>query len=98
MPSLREDYMALFVFRNLHICIKDDFTVVSSKTLKTVPTLDRHRFDADPDPTFYFDSALDCTYAGKFNFFTFFHSSGSLHCFVFFVSVIGVIIFSTHFG
>jgi hypothetical protein len=33
MPSLREDYMAHFVFRNLQTCIKDDFTVESSKTV-----------------------------------------------------------------
>ncbi len=60
--------------------------------------LDRHRFDADPDPTFYFDADPDFPYAGKFHFFPFFHSSASLHCFVFLVSVIGVVIFNTHFG
>jgi hypothetical protein len=36
--------------------------------------VDRHRVDADPDPTFYFDSALDpyptsrCTHVGNQKF------------------------------
>jgi hypothetical protein len=57
--------------------------------------VDRHRFDTDPDPdaTFHFnadpdpDPAPSCTLIKKSElFFTFVHSSASLHCCIFLVS------------
>ncbi len=71
--------------------------------------MDRHRFDAgpDPDPTFYFDADThpgpdatpSFTFVAKSEFLFFTHSSTSLHCFmmmtfIFLVIVIGVIIFN----
>ncbi len=66
-----------------------------------------HCFDADPDPdpTYHFnadpdpdqdpeqDPSLSFTHVGK-SVQTFIHSSASLYCFIFLVSVIGVIIFN----
>ncbi len=65
--------------------------------------VDRHRFgadpDADPDPTFHFDAGpdpdpttLSFTHVGKSK--NSFHSNASLYCFIFLVSVIGVIMFN----
>ncbi len=64
--------------------------------------MDQHHVDADPDPTFHFDANPDSypvpadslTLAEKSYFFLLIHSSASLHCFIFLVSVIGVIIFN----
>ncbi len=57
--------------------------------------MDRHSFDADPDPTFQFDAYQD---PDPFPIFTdvgkpeilliFLHSSASLHCFIFLFSII----------
>jgi hypothetical protein len=78
------------------------YIVVPQVSVQT-SAVDRHRFDADPDPTFYFDVDPDpdpyptSSYkqVGKSKFFlTFIHSNASLHCFIFLISVIGVVIFS----
>jgi hypothetical protein len=47
--------------------------------------VDRHHFDADldSDSTFHFDSYPEFTHVGKSDFFTFIHSSASLHSFYF---------------
>jgi hypothetical protein len=52
--------------------------------------VDRHRFDADPDPIIHYDVYLDpdinpsFTLVGKSKFFfTFIHSNASLHCIIF---------------
>jgi hypothetical protein len=56
--------------------------------------VDRHRFDADPDPTFHFDADPDPDRTLRFiqkngTFFTFIHSIVSLHNFMFLISDIG---------
>ncbi len=61
--------------------------------------VNRLRLDADPDPTFHFDADPDPDPNPRFThvrtiFFTFIHSCASLHCFIFLVSVIFVIIFN----
>jgi hypothetical protein len=66
--------------------------------------VERHQFDADsdPDPTFhlmqiqirFLPQVLHMLENKKTFFFTFLHRSSSLHCFVFLVSGIGVIIFN----
>jgi hypothetical protein len=67
--------------------------------------VDRHHSDADPDPTFQFDTDPDqdplpsFTHVGKsenfdLNWFTLNDSSTSLHCFIFLVGVIDVKIFN----
>jgi hypothetical protein len=60
-----------------------------------ISVVDRHCFDAntDPDPTFHFDANPDPNPTPRFTqkseiFLLFFHSGASLHCFMFFVSVI----------
>jgi hypothetical protein len=53
--------------------------------------VDRHRFDADPDPIFHFDAYPEWKIR---IFFTFINSIVSLHCFIFLVSVINVKIFN----
>ncbi len=60
--------------------------------------VDRHSFDAYPDPSFHFDAEPDpdldptpsLTHVG--NFYTYIYSSASLPCFIFHVGIIGVII------
>ncbi len=66
--------------------------------------VDCHLFDADPDPTFHFDAdpeiririlTLVLQMMENLNFFfTLVNSSASLHCFVFHVRAIDVIIFN----
>jgi hypothetical protein len=70
--------------------------------------MDGHRFNADPhqDPTFQFDADTDpkpdpdptptLTHVEKYEFLKTFFTSVlcSLHCFIFFISVMSVIIFN----
>jgi hypothetical protein len=51
--------------------------------------VDRHRFDADPNPTFHFLMPIQIG-KSEFLFFTFINSSASLHCFIFLVSVTAI--------
>jgi hypothetical protein len=53
--------------------------------------VDRHRFDADPDPTFH-PRVYKCGKIKKN--LAFIHISAGLHCFIFFFSLIGAIIFN----
>ncbi len=53
--------------------------------------MDRHCFDVDldPNPTLHFYTDPDPPHVGNRNFFTYIHSSDSLHCFIvlyFFIS------------
>jgi hypothetical protein len=56
---------------------------------------DRHRFDADPDPTFHL---MPIQIRILFQIYTCCKICSSLHCLIFLVSVIGVIIFNIFNG
>jgi hypothetical protein len=75
-------------------------SVLARSYIATCSVVDRHRFDADLDPTFNVDAVpgpdsdhtLNFTHVGKSNI-SFDSSVASLHCFIFFVSAMCVIIF-----
>jgi uncharacterized membrane protein len=78
--------------------------------MPAINIVDRHRFDADPDPTFHFaaypdpDPTPSFTHVGISDFFdifyslifliSFIYSTVSLHIFIFLVSVLGALIFN----
>jgi hypothetical protein len=60
-----------------------------------IQTFSAFNFDADSDPNPDPAPTTSFTHDGKSEiFFSFIHSSASLHCFIFLVSVIGVTIFN----
>ncbi len=60
--------------------------------------MDRHCLDADPDTTFHFDAypdpAPNFTHHEKSELFLLLFKAARLHCFIFLVSVIVIIIFN----
>jgi hypothetical protein len=56
--------------------------------------MDRHRFDAEPDP----DPDPNRSCWKVIFFFTFIHSSASVHCFIFLFSPVGVTVFNILFS
>ncbi len=75
---------------------------IHCKRILAPSVADRHRFDVDPDLTFYFVADPDSdrilppsfTHAVKSEYLKFNHGSFSLICFIFLVSVPSVIIFN----